>query len=158
VSHIGGGAKVTDTKSPGFGGYAYCLGHQKGIDGCSHERKEIVITRFGVVQKAPLVKPVEIGTKSKDNRGFGYHRLIEMERQQLLPDLAVAGHYNTVNLHISCCGSPASLIDDVIQNTVGDIFAFVFSYCSPLKKKTGIDFDGKKLQIIRKVNKFSLNG
>lgn len=158
MSHIGRGAEIAYSKSPGFGRDTNCLGHEKGIYGCRRKRQEVVVARQGIVQTAPAAEPVKIGTESKYHGCFRDHFLIEVKRKQVLPNMLVPGNYYAVNLHITRRGCSASLFNDLIEKFSGNILIRIFPYCSPLKKSIGIEFHHNKFQIIYKVNKFSRKG
>lgn len=77
---------------------------------------------------APQREPAHVDAERQHDRGLSDHRLSEMARRQLFPDLRVGRHDDAVYLHIACVGSPRAGFQNPLQQGLVHRIRLVAAY------------------------------
>jgi len=115
VGVVGRRAEVADAEPLRLRFETDVLRSEDRVDRAVDEPDEIVVLRVGPPLAAPQREPAHVDAERQHDRGLSDHRLSEMARRQLFPDLRVGRHDDAVYLHIACVGSPRASFQNPLQ-------------------------------------------
>lgn len=108
---ICGGAEVTCAEALHLGQSAELLGKDRCIDHPPSEALEVGEARFGAVETAPPLEAVEVETECERDHGIGDCGLRVVCGGEGGEALGLAGHDDTIQLHVPCVGGVDGLFE-----------------------------------------------
>jgi len=133
--HINRSSQETGAQTGFFCQVRKGLGEKKGIGSCIHKRENVIIARGSLAVLCPEGCAAIIGTDGEDDRGFCYHRLVEVGWRQCLLSFFTSCYHNAVKLQVSHCRGALCLFQKAVQEFFRYFLLCIFSdACSVLNR------------------------
>ena len=133
--HVNRSSQEASTQASLFCQIGEGLGKEKGIGSCIHKRENVVIARVSLAVLCPEGCAAIISTDGEDDRGFCYHRLVEVGWRQRLLSFFTSCYHNAVKLQVSHCRGALCLFQKTVQEFFRYFLLCIFpDACSVLNR------------------------